>query len=66
MAKGKYKEWIEDPDKLTLLAGWARKGLSNEQIAKNMGIRRSTLGEWAKKFPVISDALKKNKEICDY
>lgn len=65
MAKGKYTEWIEDPDKLTLLAGWARKGLSNEQIAKNMGIRRSTLSEWTKKFPVISDALKKKKEICD-
>ena len=57
MAKGKYDAWINDPDKLTLLAGWARKGLSDEQIAKNMGIRRSTLNEWRKKFPVISDAL---------
>ena len=65
MAKGKYDAWINDPDKLTLLAGWARKGLSDEQIAKNMGIRRSTLNEWRKKFPVISDALKKNKEICN-
>lgn len=65
MAKGKYEAWINDPDKLTLLAGWARKGLSDEQIAKNMGIRRSTLNEWRKKFPVISDALKKNKEICN-
>ena len=65
MAKGKYEAWINDPDKLTLLAGWARKGLSDEQIAKNMGIRRSTLNEWRKKFPVISDALKKNKEVCD-
>ena len=63
MAKGKYEAWINDPDKLTLLAGWARKGLSDEQIAKNMGIRRSTLNEWRKKFPVISDALKKNKNI---
>lgn len=65
MAKGKYDAWINDPDKLTLLAGWARKGLSDEQIANNMGIRRSTLNEWRKKFPVISDALKKNKEICN-
>lgn len=65
MAKKKYEAWINDPDKLTLLAGWARKGLSNEKIAENMGIRRSTLDEWRKKYPVISDTLNKNKEICD-
>ena len=66
MAKGKYKEWIEDPDKQFLLKSWAKAGLSDEQIAKNMGISRSTLNEWRKKYPDISAALKKGKEISDY
>lgn len=66
MAKGKYQEWISDPDKQLLLKGWARSGLSDEQIAKNMGISRSTMNEWRKKYPDISAALKKGKEISDY
>ena len=37
----------------------------NEQIAKNMGISRSTLNEWKKKFPDISDTLKRSKEVVD-
>ena len=64
MAKGKYQKWI-GTDGLLLLAAWARDGLTDEQISHNMGIRRSTLSEWKNKFPDISDALKKNKEIVD-
>ena len=60
-----YKEWFET-DKLTLLMGWARDGLSNEQIAKKMGITSKTLFEWRRNFPVINNALKKGKEIADY
>lgn len=65
MAKAKYQEWIDDPDKKLLLSGWARDGLSDEQIAKNIGITRSTLSEWKKKYSDISDALKKGKEVSD-
>ena len=32
MAKGKYAEWLE-PDGLLRLEGWARDGLTDEQIA---------------------------------
>ena len=64
MAKGKYQQWIE-PEGLLKIEGWARDGLVDEQIAYNMGISRSTLGEWKKKYPVISDTLKKEKEIVD-
>lgn len=64
MAKGKYEEWLE-PDSLLLLGAWARDGLTDEQIAKNMGISRSTLNEWKKKFPDISDTLKRGKEVVD-
>lgn len=65
MAKAKYLEWLQDPDKRVLLSGWARKGLSDEQIAKNIGISRSTLNEWKRKYPDISDTLKKGKEVAD-
>ncbi len=64
MAKGKYQEWLE-PDGLLLLEGWARDGLSDEQIAHNMGIVTSTLYDWKKKYSEISEALKKGKEVVD-
>lgn len=47
------------------IEGWARDGLTEEQIAKNMGITRSTLSEWKKKYPDISDTLKKGKDVID-
>lgn len=64
MAKGKYQEWIE-PEGLLKIEGWARDGLTEEQIAHNMGIRRETLIEWKKKYPNISNTLKRGKEIID-
>lgn len=64
MAKGKYEEWLL-PDNLLKIQGWARDGLTDEQIAKNMGIRASTLYDWKNKHPKISEALKKSKEIVD-
>lgn len=64
MAKGKYVEWITE-EGLLKIEGWARDGLTDEQIAKNMGIRRETLYAWVKKFPNISNALKRGKEVVD-
>ena len=61
----KYQDWLEE-EKLTLITGWARKGLIEEQISKNMGIAYSTLREWKKKFPALEAALKKGKEVVDY
>lgn len=65
MAKGKYEYWLTD-EGLTLLEGWARDGLTDEQIAHNMGISRSTLKEWKKRYPAISATLKKGKEVVDF
>lgn len=48
-----------------MIEGWARDGLTEEQIANNIGISRSTLNEWKKKFSDISDTLKQSKEIAD-
>lgn len=62
MAKGKYQRWLE-PDGLTLLEGWARDGLTDEQIAHNMGISTATLYDWKNKFQDISEALKREKKL---
>lgn len=52
--------------KLDLVKGWAADGLSNEQIADNLGIATSTFHEYRKEFSEFSDAIKKGKEMSDY
>lgn len=64
MAKGKYQRWLE-PDGLLLLRAWARDGLSNDQIAKKIGVSRSTLQAWKVDFPDFSDALARGREPYD-
>lgn len=65
MAKGKVGYWLTK-EGLTLLKGWASDGLTDEQIAQNCSINRQTLYDWKKKYPDISDTLKKGKEVVDY
>lgn len=65
MAKSKVEKWLT-PEGLTLLGGWARDGLTDKQIAHNMKINPDTLYTYIKKYPEISESLKKNKEIADY
>lgn len=62
--QGKYHEWLTK-DGLLKIESWARDGLTNEQIAKNIGISRKTLQEWINKYSDIRDALKKGKEVVD-
>lgn len=64
MAKGKYLEWLTK-EGLLKIEGWARDGLTDEQIAENIGIQRQTLYDWKKKYSDISYALKKGKEVID-
>lgn len=62
--KGLYKEWLE-VDNLIRLEGWARDGLTDEQIAHNIGITTTTLYDWKKKYPQFTDAIKRGKEVVD-
>lgn len=64
MAIGKYAKWLE-PDGLLKLEAWARDGLTDEQIAHNMGIVTSTLYDWKRKYSPISEALKRGKQVID-
>lgn len=64
MARSKYETNVKD--KLILVEGWARNGLTDEQIAKNLGIAYSTFREYKKKYSALSAALKKGKEVIDF
>lgn len=64
MAKGKYEYWLS-PDGLLRLEAYARDGLTDEQIAKNLDIVPSTLYEWKRQYSEISEALKRGKEVVD-
>lgn len=62
--KGLYEDWLTD-DGLLQIKGWARDGLTNEQIAHNIGITGRSFAEWVSRFPSISSALKKGKAPVD-
>lgn len=62
--KPKYESNVEP--KLFLIECWARDGLSDKQISLNLGIAYSTFRDYRAKYPALSAALKKGKEIIDY
>lgn len=64
MAKPKYEEWLTD-DGLLRISGWARDGLTYQQIADNMRINVTTLRDWRKAYPSIDSALKESADIAD-
>jgi len=64
MPKPKYTRWLE-PNELERITNWAANGCTDEQLAANMGIVRSTLYEWQKKPQCsdISNAIKNGREL---
>lgn len=64
MAKGKYHDWLTE-DGLIKLEGWARDGLTDKQIAHNIGVTEQTLNVWKKKYPSLFESLKRGKEVID-
>lgn len=65
MAKGRYQKWLES-ENLVLLEGWKRNGLTDKQIAGNMGISVNTLNKWKQRFVQIRQALKIGHESANY
>jgi hypothetical protein len=53
------------PNKLVLVEGWARDGLTDLDMAERLGISHGTFYSWKGKYPEFVEALKKGKEIID-
>lgn len=60
-SRATYKDWIKD-DNLLQIEAWASKGLTNKDIAKNIGVSEGTFGNWITKYDEISGALKKGRK----
>lgn len=58
-------EWAESEEHQAVLSAWARTGMTDEEIAKQIGISRSTLAEWKKKYAPINEALATGKDFAD-
>ena len=50
---------------LAIIAQSKRDGLTNDEVAKKIGITRSTLYEWRSKSVALSDTLKISKDMAD-
>lgn len=65
MAKSKWPD-VQDKLQSGLVEAWARDGLTDEQIAHNLGIAVSTLYAYKAEHEEFSEALKRGKEVVDY
>jgi hypothetical protein len=57
-----YTQWIERAG-LEKIANWASEGCTMPELANNMGITKTTLYEWCRRFPDIQDAIKKGRAM---
>jgi len=62
--KTKADYWISE-DGLVLISGWTRRGLTKEEVAKNIGVNKTTLYDWIRLYPQLDNALKITKDIAD-
>lgn len=60
----KYEQWI-NPEGLARIGGWARDGLTNIDIAHNIGISHETFNVWRKKYPDFAETLKESRDVAD-
>lgn len=60
----KYAEWITR-EGLLRIEGWARDGLTEAEIAANIGIAERTLQTWKNRFPSLDHILKQGKDVVD-
>lgn len=63
MAKSKYEQKVLP--KLNYIIRWAETGATNDEIAKLLGISRSTLQDYRRKYPELRAALAGAKEAAD-
>jgi transposase-like protein len=65
--RGRKDKWyqLEMDEKLILVEGWARDGLTDEQIAEKLGISHNLFYKWKREKDEFREALKKGKEAVD-
>lgn len=56
--------WLEDDGRI-LIEGWAKDGLTNKEIAKNMGVSLNVFNRWKTENEVFASFLKKSKNVAD-
>ena len=64
VAKSKWDTHVKD--KLVVVEGWARNGLTEKQIAHNLAVAYSTFRVYKEKYPALSAVLKKGREVIDF
>lgn len=60
----KLQYWLKR-ENIIIIKSWARNGLTDSDIAKNMGISRSTLSIYKKKSAEFNAAISESKEVAD-
>lgn len=65
MARPSKADTMLTTAKLKQIGAWASSGLTDADIAFNMGIAYSTFREWVKKYSKLSAVLKLNKDVAD-
>ncbi len=60
----RMKPWVTE-EGLLQIQGWARDGLTNEDIANNIGINPKTLYSWMDRYSPLKEALRLGKEPAD-
>lgn len=56
-------KWPQIKSKLQLVEQWSKAGLTEQQIAHNLGIARSSLSTYKLKYPKLMEALRKGREV---
>lgn len=58
------QKWLKE-DQLVLLRGWAMDGMTQQDIAKRIGVSVTTIITWRAKYPEIAAALAETAEKVD-
>ena len=59
-----FKEWYSE-ENIAKLEEWVSKGLTEAEIAHNIGIARQSFWDWKRKHTDLLDILKKGKQVAD-
>lgn len=66
MAAGRPEKYFTHVQpKLLLIEAWARDGLTEADIYKNLDVGKDAFIAYKSKYPELSEALKKGKEVID-